>query len=206
MSITLEEKRELTPDTLLLNFRVNVTASREAEALNLMGNLDESLRKLNLEYKGGKYSVRENCWWDKGDRKCAGYKGSIAYSFLLKNYSEQNEIFEVINRFKKEHGEKVKLEVNEPEWIVSEKRRKEAERELTVLIFERAKEFSKTASKALGKTCDVETINYEKGPLRYHPEQFSTFISAEASVVKAPQPEKEEKSVSVRANVKLKCK
>ena len=140
VSITLEEKRELTPDTLLLNFRVNVTASREAEALNLTGSLDKALRKLNLEYKGGKYSVCENCWWEKGERKCIGYKGSIAYSFLLKNYSEQNEVFEVIDRFKKEHGEKVKLEVNEPEWIVSEKRRKEAERELTVLIFERAKD------------------------------------------------------------------
>ena len=202
----MRKKKELTPDVLLLNFRVNVTAFRETEAVNLMGNLDESLRKLNLEYKGGKYSVHENCWWDKGDRKCAGYKGSIAYSFLLKNYSEQNKVFEVIDKFKKEHGEKVKLEVNEPEWIVSEKRRKEVERELTVLIFERAKEFSKTASKALSKTCNIETINYEKEPLRYHPEQFSTFISAEASVVKAPQPEKEEKSVSVRANVKLRCK
>jgi len=74
------------------------------------------------------------------------------------------------------------------------------------LIFERAKEFSKTASKALGKTCDIETINYEKEPLRYHPEQFSTFISDEAFVVKAPQPKKEEKSVSVRASVKLRCK
>jgi len=206
VTISLEEKRELIPDTLLLKFRVSVTTTKETEALNLMGELDEALRKLNLEYKGGKYSVRENCWWEKGERKCVGYKGSITYSFLLKNYSEQNEVFKVIDKFKRERGEKVKFEVNEPEWIVSEKRRKETERELTALIFERAKSFSKTASKALDKVCDVEAISYEKGYPIYYPNQVYAFGAAEGEAIKAPQPEKEEKSVSVRAKVRLRCK
>jgi len=206
VAIVLEEKRELTPDILLLSLRVNVTTAREIEAVNLIGILDEAIRKLNLEYKGGKYSVRENCWWDKGERKCAGYKGSIAYTFFLKSYSEQNEVLEVVDKFKREHGEKVKFEISEPEWIVSEKRKKEVEKELTVLIFEKAKGFSKVASKELGKICDIESINYERESLRYYSDQFSTFVSAEASVVRAPQPEKEEKSISVRASVRLRCK
>uniref|UniRef100_A0A7V5XFF0 DUF541 domain-containing protein n=1 Tax=Thermodesulfobacterium geofontis TaxID=1295609 RepID=A0A7V5XFF0_9BACT len=201
--ITLEEKKELVPDILSLNLKINVITPKEAEAINIMGGLDKALRNLNLEYKGGKYSVYENCWWEEGKKRCAGYKGSIGYLFLLKDYFEQNKVFEVLDEFKNKYGEKIKFEVHEPEWIVSEKKQQEIEKELKLKIIDRAKEFSETVSKTLDKNCDIESIDYNIEPV-YRP--YSLAKTIREATIEAPEPKKEEKSVSIRAGIRLICK
>jgi len=50
-----------------------------------MGEVDKELRRLKIDYKGGQYSVFQNCWWEEDKRRCSGYKGEIGYVFLLKD-------------------------------------------------------------------------------------------------------------------------
>ncbi|HEA84052.1 MAG TPA: DUF541 domain-containing protein [Thermodesulfobacterium geofontis] len=204
VSIILEEEKEIVPDTLSINLRISVLTQKEVEAINIMGEIDKTLKGLNLEYKGGRYSVYENCWWEKGERKCSGYKGRVEYVFLLKEVSQQNKIFEILNGFKEKYGEKLKFSIYRTDWIVSEKEAKKAEDKLRLLIIERAKEFSETVSKALDKNCDIELIDYQARtphPLYIYPPR-----AMEKATVEAPEPKREEKTITVRAEVKLKCK
>jgi uncharacterized protein YggE len=203
VSITLEKEKELVPDTLFLRLRIDVFSQKEVEAINIMGEIDRELRGLNLEYKGGKYSVYENCWWEKDKRRCSGYKGSIDYTFLLNAYSEQKRIFEILDKFKERYGERVKFEVYEPEWGISEKKRKALEEELRLAIIESAKDFSEMVSKALGKNCDIESIDYTTTPV-YRPYYLTKAM--ERAPIEVPEPKREEKSVSVKAGIRLRCK
>ena len=179
-------------------------AQKEVEAINIMGEVDKGLKGLNLEYKGGRYSVYENCWWEKGKRRCSGYKGWVEYIFLLKEVSQQNKIFEKLNEFKEKYGEKLKFSIYRTDWIVSEKEAKKAEEELRLLIIERAKGFSETISKALGKNCDIELIDYQAQ--KSHSFYVYPARAMEKATVEAPEPKREEKSIIVRAVVKLNCK
>jgi len=45
----------------MMNIEINVSTSKETEAVNMLGELDKSIKKLGIEYSGGKYSVYKNC-------------------------------------------------------------------------------------------------------------------------------------------------
>lgn len=211
LSITLEETREPIPDILALDLKVDVTTAKEAEAINILGAIDNVLRNLNLDYKGGKYSVYKNCWWEKGKQRCTGYKGSIGYLFELKNAASQNQIFEALERFKERYEKKMSLEemnfsVSQPEWRISEKEYHKVEDELKFKIIDTAKDFSDRVSKKLGKTCYISDIDYDvKRPLPIGPYYGAKAANLMERSIDAPEPKKEEKTVSVRAGVKLRC-
>jgi len=96
ITITLAKARQLTPDVLMMNIEINVSTSKETEAVNMLGELDKSIKKLGIEYSGGKYSVYKNCWWEKDRQKCSGSKGVIRYTFQLKDPNEQNNILKFL--------------------------------------------------------------------------------------------------------------
>ncbi len=211
LSITLEETRELIPDILALDLKVDVTTAKEAEAINILGAIDNVLRNLNLDYKGGKYSVYKNCWWEKGKQRCTGYKGSIEYLFELKNAASQNQIFEALERFKERYEKEMSLEemnfsVSQPEWRISEKEYHKVEDELKFKIIDTAKDFSDRVSKKLGKTCYISDIDYDvKRPLPIGPYYGAKAANLMERSIEAPEPKREEKTVNVKAGIKLRC-
>lgn len=207
VSIILEREKELIPDILLLNFKASIFTQKEVEAINGLGDIDKALRQLNLEYKGGRYTIYQNCWWEGDKRKCSGYIGSISYTFLLNNYSDQNRIFDVMDKFKEKYGEKVKFEIQEPEWSISKKRRKVTEEELRLLIVESAKDFSKMISKSLEKSCEIVNIDFTTISIPvYRPFYLKTTETIEKRAIDAPEPKRDEQSVGIKASVKLRCK
>lgn len=209
ISITIEDTKELIPDFLEITVKVNVTTEKEIDAINILGEVDKSLRNLGFEYEGGKYSVEKNCWWEGNIRKCLGYKGSICYIFELKQPSDQNKIFEILSDFKEEYSKEMEFSVSEPKWIVSKKNLHEVEEELKIGIIDIAKNYAQKFSEKLGKSCDITNINYEvKRPLwgeLFLKGAVVPSIMPEA-VVEAPEPKKEEKMISVKASVKISCK
>lgn len=96
ISITLEEKRDLSPDILNMNFSITAKAQKESDVINILGSVDKLIRNLKVDYTGGSYSVYKDCWWEKNKLKCVGYKGDLSYSFKLKDSKEQNKILESV--------------------------------------------------------------------------------------------------------------
>lgn len=206
ISITLEERKELMPDILSMTVGVNANAAKETEVINMLGSIDKAIRVLNLNYKGGSYSVYKNCWWEKDKRKCSGYKGELGYSFELKDSKEQNKILEVIDEFKEKYGEKLNYTVSHPQWLISGKKIKTTENELKYGIIDTAKDFAKKAGEKLGKTCSISSIDYDvRRPYFWEAPVYKS-MTMEKSAIEAPEPKKEEKSVNVKASVRFICR
>lgn len=206
ITITLEERKELMPDTLSLNLLVSAKADKEAEVLNMLGGVDKSLRALKFDYSGGSYLVSKNCWWEKDRHKCVGYKGELNYLFRLKEAKEQNKILETVDEIKEKYGEKLSYSVSSPQWSISEKKIREAEEELKIKLIDSAKEFLKTVSNRLGRSCNISEINYDiRRPYFEQSIMLKAAPMREALSIEAPETKKEERTVSVRAQVRLFC-
>lgn len=206
ITITLEERKELMPDILSLNLSCSAKADREAEVLNMLGHVDRTLRALKFDYSGGSFSVYKNCWWEKDSRKCVGYKGDVNYLFRLKDAKEQNKIIETVDEIKEKYGEKLSYSVSSPQWSISEKKFRESEEELKLRIIDSVKEFLKTVSGRLGRSCSISEINYDiRRPFFEQPYMLKAATMRDAQAIEAPEPKKEERTVSVRAQVRFFC-
>lgn len=207
ISVTLEERKELTPDVLSMTVGVNANAVKEADVINMLGSVDKAIRALNLNYKGGSYSVYKNCWWEKDKRKCSGYKGEIGYSFELKDSKEQIKVLEVIDEFKEKYGERLNYTVSHPQWLISEKKTKETENELKLDMIDTAINFAKRAGERLGKKCSISSINYDvRRPTWEPPFLYRAAPVMEKASIEAPEPKKEDKAVNIKASIGYICR
>lgn len=206
--ITLEDAKELIPDILAMPVTVNVTTIKEIDAVNILGSVDKSLRGLGFDYRGGKYSIYKNCSWEKGKEICSGYKGSISYVFELTEPAGQNKVFETLSNFKEKYGEKIDIAISNPQWIVSKKSYQKEEDSLKIEIIDSAKDFARKISEKLGKTCSLASMNYDvrKPQLWWSSFEEGLYLKTARSMAEAPEPKKEEKTVSVKVSVKMLCK
>ncbi len=206
ISLTLEEIKEIMPDILNMTLEVTIIAQKEAEAINMLGVVDKAIRALNIKYSGGSYSVYKNCWWEKDRRKCSGYKGEIGYSFELSDPKEQNKVLDTIDGFKEKYGEKMNYTVSKPQWLISSKIVKTIENELKLEMIDNAQNFAKKAGEKLRKTCSISSIDYDiRRPYFWWRPPIYKSMMIEKSMIEAPEPKKEEKSVNVKASVRIVC-
>lgn len=208
ISITFEEKRELSPDILNMNFSITAKAQREVDVINILGSVDKSIRNLKIEYTGGNYSVYKNCWWEKNKLKCSGYKGNLTYDFKLKDSKEQNKILESVEEIKEKFGENIAYSVSNPQWIITEKKYKEVENELKVEILDNLIKFSNKVSEKIGRQCFISSIDYDIR--RFYLERPIAYKSGLPDIpvektIEAPEPKREDKTVTVKAYVKYLC-
>jgi len=209
--ITLEETKELIPDIYVISISVNVNSIQEAETIKILGNVDKSIKNLHLNYKGGKYNVYRNCWWEKGKEKCSGYKGNVYYYFELEKPEQQNKILETLTDLQEKYQDKVSLTISNPTWTVSKKNLKMAEEELKLVILDTAQSFSKKISEKIGKICRITEINYDvRRPPIWYPFRDEDIMLKSATreskiSLEAPTPVKEEKTISVKTSITLIC-
>ncbi|MCX7988865.1 MAG: SIMPL domain-containing protein [Thermodesulfovibrio sp.] len=208
ISITLEEKKELSPDILNINFSVTAKAQKESDVINILGTIDKSLRNLKIDYTGGNYSVYKNCWWEKNKWKCSGYKGDLSYVFRLKETKEQNRILESVEEIKENFGENMAYTLSNPQWIITEKKYKEIENTLKIEIIDTAINFAKKVSDKIGRQCFISNIDYDIK--RFYLETPTVYKSALPAMamertIEAPEPKKEDKTVTVKAYIKYLC-
>ncbi len=200
ISVILEEKKEILPDTFALGLEIIAIMDTEVKAINIIGSVDKTLRDLGFDYKGGKYWVYQNCWWEKNKRKCSGYKAIVEYLFLLKNPSFQNKILKILEKFKQKYRGSFKFKIYRTDWIVSEKKMDRLKDELRLKIIKKAKDFLIKVSSALGKSCDIKSIDYNVGL------HYPSYLPTKSKGLEAPEPKKEEKTVNIKAKVILICK
>uniref|UniRef100_A0A7C4NWD5 DUF541 domain-containing protein n=1 Tax=Thermodesulfobacterium geofontis TaxID=1295609 RepID=A0A7C4NWD5_9BACT len=190
--VDIEDKRDIIPDVFKVKVEVYLQTKKETDAINVLGEVDKNIRKLGLEYKGGQYSVRENCWWYYNEKVCEGFNGEIVYVFELKDFTQQNLIFDKLDSLSKKYKE-LHFNVSEPVWDVSKETMERVEEELKFTIIDKAQNFAKEISKRLNKTCSITSINYKVN--RYEPPFFrDIFLKGavkEEKSVAAPEPKKE---------------
>lgn len=204
VSIVLEHKREVQPDILSLRVNMKIKTDKEIDAINILGDVDKRIRKLGLNYKGGNYRIEQNCWWTRKGQVCEGVNGYISYNFELKDYKEQNELYETLNKITESYPS-LTFEVSEPIWIASQKLTDKVQNEIKLELIEKAQDFRGALTEKLGKTCRITSISFSTE--RYIPIVFRTTMlkSTQASDIEAPEPKRDEKTIEVSANVDYLC-
>ncbi|MCS7170945.1 MAG: hypothetical protein NZ851_01375 [Aquificaceae bacterium] len=181
-------------------------AGTEVEVVNMLGELDRAVRKLKLDYSGGKYSARKNCYYEKGRWKCTGYTGDIEYSFRLSDPKAQNEILETVDNIKNKYGEKIEYSINQPQWVITEKQFTEAEKELRLNIIYSALDFTKQVSSMIGKQCNISGIDFDTKQTFFGPPIYIRSLGMQMEkAVEAPEPKREDKGVSIKAKISIIC-
>jgi len=203
----IEDKKYVTPDIFMVKIEVYLKANKESSIINALGEVDKAIRDLGLEYKGGQYSVSENCWWYQDKKICDGFNGNITYVFELKDFAQQNLIFNKLDNISKKYKD-LHFNIYEPVWNISDKMKEKVEDGLKLTIIDKAQNFAKEISKKLGKTCSIESINYTVN--RYEPLYFGDIAILKSnftteSSIKAPKPKKEDTTISVNASVDFNC-
>jgi hypothetical protein len=204
----IQDKKEIEPDILAVNVNVSVKGSKESEIINMLGEVDKSIRDLGFEYKGGKFSVYKNCWWENNKNKCEGFKGSSFYVFELKNPTDQNKIYGKLSYFSDKYKDKLDYSISQPEWTASKEKTEQIENQLKLSVIDKALSFTQQISKKLNKSCNIESLNYESDQIYPIPIYRTILMSTAESVesVSAPEPKKDVNFIDIKVKAEIICK
>lgn len=200
--LDVEESARLQPDSLRLEVSITSTFQREADVLNMLGDVDKAIRGLAVSYSGGSYNLQKNCWWEVNRQRCSGFKGTLNYIFELKDAKQQERLIETIDSFKDKYGKNIEYSIAPPSWVVSDGKKKETERALRLKILDTAVELGKEIGKRLGKNCTLHRLNYQLVDVALLRLQKEAMVRA----LEPPEPKREDVNLRVRATLELVCR
>jgi hypothetical protein len=201
----IQDKKEIEPDILAVSVNISVKGSKESEIINMLGEVDRSIRDLGFEYKGGKFSVYKNCWWENNKTKCEGFKGNSFYVFELKNPTDQNKIYEKLSYFSGKYKDKLDYSVSQPEWTASKEKTEQIEYQLKLSVIDKALSFTQQVSKKLNKSCNIKSLDYESDQV-YPMPIYRAMLMSTAESVSAPEPKKDINFIDIKVKTEIICK
>jgi hypothetical protein len=205
IKIVIKDKKEIEPDILAVSVDVSVKGSKESELINMLGEVDKSIRDLGFDYKVGKFSVYTYCWWENNKTKCKNFKGSSFFVFELKNPADQNKIYEKLSYFSDKYKEKLDYNISQPEWTASKEKIEQIENQLKLSVIDKALSFTQQISKKLNKSCNVKSLDYESDQV-YPIPIYRTMLMKTADSVSVPEPKKDINFIDVKVKAEIICK
>ena len=156
----LSVEQYLNPDLLEVSVEIATTDRSEEEVLNTLSAVDSYIRRLNLHYRGGKYTVSpRKVWNEKNHRyRFEGFEGRITYTFELKDPSSQRGIFELLNNIKRNYP--IRYSVRWVDWVVSHKRLEKVKEELKRELLKRAIQQAEDYGNLLKKECSIKLLSF----------------------------------------------
>ncbi|RKQ61592.1 hypothetical protein C7457_1028 [Thermovibrio guaymasensis] len=198
-SITVWEWTQ--PDSYKISITVKARGNREEEVLKALQTADDYLRRTELEYTGGNFSLWPVREWDPQEKRYVdlGFRGSCVYTFHLKSPKEQGKIFKALEEA--QGISSFKYTVNSTKWEVSWEKR---ERTLQKLKSKALKEIlfqSNRFGKILKEKCTLKEVSFSP---KYSP-SFSTYKLVRTPTTPAPQPKRSPERIELKASYKLEC-
>ncbi|RKX61513.1 MAG: hypothetical protein DRP29_00055 [Thermodesulfobacteriota bacterium] len=105
----LSVREKVKPDEYYVRVKIRAKGESEKEVIGLLGRVDEVVRKSRIEYSGGEFDVRKNCWWEKGRKKCERFIGAIGYEFYGEGFGFQKKIIHALTELKEKAGKRMKF-------------------------------------------------------------------------------------------------
>ncbi|BAF70808.1 SIMPL domain-containing protein [Nitratiruptor sp. SB155-2] len=203
VSNTLNASAHIEPDIYSFGLFVFMTNSSEKTIINSLGIVDKTIRSLGLCYEGGRYSLYQNCRWEKDKRVCEGYKGEVGYQFFIQDPKMQNRVLQAIDELKSRMHKGFGFSIRYPHWEVSRSRRESVVQDLQLRLIDKAKTFGKKAGEKLSKQCHITSIDYTT---RYFPVVRTLKSMTVKSDIQAPEPARTKQRVEVKAKVEYVCR
>jgi len=204
LTFTFEREASIEPEKINLVVTIRTVKPTEREVLDTLGIVDSEVKKLSLEYDGGRYSVYRNCIWERGKVKCSGYTGSVRYTFKFDDPEKQGILFSALETLKEEERIDFEYGVESQNWMAEREVVEKAKKQLILKTISEAEDFVKEIEKALGsEKCVLSEINFDEHFERFFPLMAKAVPEGQ---VTPPVPKKEKQKVFVRARIKVECK
>jgi len=199
----LSVREKVEPDEYYMGVEIRAKGKSEKEVIGLLGKVDAAVRKSRVEYSGGGFNVRENCWWEKGRKKCEGFIGTIGYEFYGRGFDFQKKIVRVLTGLKEKVGKRMEFLVKRVGWRVSDEKEERERTKLMILLLKKAGILKEKIEGVSGKRCYVKKVNYERR--WYFPLEKEFGAARLAESVPVPEPKKEKHKIEVSGVVEIEC-
>ena len=204
--LPLSVREKVEPDEYYMEVEIRVKGKSEKEVMGLLGRVDGVIRKSKAGYSGGSFNIRENCWWERGKKRCEGFIGTIGYEFYGRDFGFQKKVIRALTGLKEKVGERMEFLVKRVGWRVSDEKEERERARLMILLLKKAGILKKKVEEVSGKRCHVRRVNY--GGRWYFPLErgFGAAGFAElAENIPVPRPKKEAREVKVSGVVEIEC-
>ena len=199
----LSVKEKVKPDEYYMRVKVRAKGESEKEVIGLLGRVDEVVRKSRIKYSGGEFNVRENCWWEKGKKKCEGFIGTIGYEFYGKAFGFQKKIIHALTGLKEKVGKRMEFLIEKVGWVVSDERKEKERIKLMFALMKKARILKEKVEEVFGKKCYVRKVSYEREWYFPFRREFGGVKLDEN--IPVPEPKKEAQEIKVSGVIEVEC-
>jgi len=199
----LSVREKVEPDEYYMGVEISAKGKSEKEVIGLLGKVDAAVRKSRVEYSGGGFNVRENCWWEKGRKKCEGFIGTIGYEFYGRGFDFQKKIIHALTGLKEKVGKRMEFLVKRVGWRVSDEKEEREKAKLMILLLKKAGILKEKVEEVFKKRCYMRRVRY--GERRYFPLEKEFGAARLAESVPVPEPKKEMHKIEVSGVVEIEC-
>lgn len=206
ISFNKKFSQTVTPDLLTTYISINIDDEDENfinEKIEIFNNFIRKDSKVNK--KNGSFTLSPKYRYYKDKQEFTGYVGILRYKIEAKNAKNINSFTnELIAVKQKIDSRKVKLNISNVSWVISQKLQEKSLDDLRINVIKWIENYSDTLSTSLRKECEVEKININRSA--------QNFLRAEAAGLASMKtrsdiaPINSDKEISINPNFILECK
>lgn len=206
ISFNKKFSQTVTPDLLTTYISINIDDEDENfinEKIEIFNNFIRKDSKVNK--KNGSFTLSPKYRYYKDKQEFTGYVGILRYKIEAKNAKNINSFTnELIAVKQKIDSRKVKLNISNVSWVISQKLQEKSLDDLRINVIKWIENYSDTLSTSLRKECEVEKININRSA--------QNFLRAEAAGLASMKtrsdiaPVNSDKEISINPNFILECK
>ncbi|MGM0623880.1 MAG: SIMPL domain-containing protein [Campylobacterota bacterium] len=191
---------DITPQTAVTNINFSLKAEDEKAVTNRLADISTYINGYDaVDKKGGKFNVRPNYIYEDDKRVQEGFIGSMHYKISSDKMQMLDMFLEDLMSEKKNET----INVNSYGYEVSAQQYQEALEKLRMQSILWSVGYSKELSNQVYKECEVKNISFGG---RAVPTLLRSEVSRSSDKSFAPQPTKDDQSVSLTPSFLIECK
>lgn len=199
--------KTVTPDLLTTYVTINVENKDEKFINKKIEDFNKYIKKNNnVIKKNGTFTLSPKYRYYKDKQEFIGYVGSLRYQIKSKNAKHINSFIDDLIRIKQElDSRKIKLNISNVSWIVSETLHANSLDDLRIEAITWIESYSNSLTVTLSKDCTVRKININSSVSR---QNFARANSMAYSTKSASNvaPISSDKEININPNFVLECK
>ncbi len=205
LSFNKKFEKSVYPDILQTYVKISIESEDEEYINKNIEKFNKFIKNDNSVIKeNGSYVLNPKYRYYKNKQEFMGYIGSLRYEVKSKDAKKINHFLSKLIEIKKEfRTRKVKLNVSNLKWQISENKQEKYIDELRLEAIMWAQDYKKSLSSKLALSCMLKNININGGSNINH---FRSVKAMEASAVSNLAPINSSKKVNLNASFIMECK
>jgi len=193
----------IKPDTLTTNISISTKKSSEKEVLEKLTSFSTYISGyLDVEKKGGNYSINPDYKYENNRRYKNGYVGNMRYQISSKKSENVNTFIANLHNKKKDFD--VDITLASVTWQLSPQQKEGQLDKLRLTAITWINAYAKELSSKLKTTCKVTKISLNAPSFQYpHPVMMESKSMVSDA---APTPEQDTQKITINPHFELECK